>query len=119
MEDTNTDLNVTIKPSPRCVLEFHLMHVEQPEIVSTLSKVILSPINLEAKMDMIRSFPKRLKLRRTFPDSFKQLEQLEPGTAFIFEVDVVCKNNKLQVVEKVRSDDYFKRWSSDYETEAP
>ena len=99
MENTNSNV-LLIKPTPRCIMEFFLVHVEKPENVSTLSKVILNAVNLEAKMDRIRFFPEQLELRKTFPDSS---EGLEPGNVFIFEVDVVCKNNKLQILEKVRS----------------
>lgn len=97
MENSNPNV-LTIKPTPRCIMEFFLVHVEKPENVSTLSKAILNAVNLEAKMDRIRFFPEQLELRKTFPDSS---ERLEPGIVFIFEVDVVCKNNKLQILEKV------------------
>lgn len=89
------ELNVT---SPTLKKLFNsvadLLHSEN----SPLSGELLSSINIKQSIEKIYSLSKNVTLKKDIPFDTKEVD---PGTVYVFEVDVVCENKNLRVKERV------------------
>ena len=94
----NLELHVT---SPTLKKLFNSVADLLPAKNSPVSGELLYSINIRQSIEKIFSLSKNVTLKKDIPFDTKKVD---PGTVYVFEVDVVCENKRLRVKERVSFD---------------
>ena len=73
--------------------------IELSSSENSSSKSLLDSLQVGPRLSRIRSLSESIELKSSPPDIG---EFVEPGSVYVFEVDVVCERNELKVIEKVK-----------------
>ena len=72
--------------------------INVPTSKDSFAESLLNAIHFEEMIDKIKKITKTLELKEV---SREEAKDLEPGTVCVFEVDVVCEGDNLNVLEMV------------------
>lgn len=90
------DLNYEVTSPTLKKLFNSVADLSHPE-KSPLCGELLSSINIEHSIEKIYSLSRNVTLKKVITSD---TEEVDPGTVYVFEVDVVCENKNLRVKER-------------------
>ena len=73
--------------------------IELSSSENSFSESLLDSLQVGPRLNRIRSLSESIELKTSPPDKG---EFEEPGSVYVYEVDVDCERNELKVIEKVK-----------------
>lgn len=73
--------------------------IELSSSENSFSESLLDSLQVGPRLNRICSLSESIELKSILTDKG---EFVEPGSVYVFEVDVVCERNELRVIEKVK-----------------
>ena len=90
------EISILNSPSVQRLLDRHIP-IQKVSSNKSFSTSLLSEIKFDDFLDKIRGLTKGVELNRDIPTS---KEKIEPGTVYVFDVDVTWEKNDVKVNER-------------------
>lgn len=100
---TNVGISINL-PSLQNLLDINLTNIQDDMSPCSFYKCILNTLCLDETLEEIQRLPSKIFLIKNIRDS---TNIVEPGKILVFDVAVNCKEDKLNVSEKVSDSVYY------------